>query len=66
MNKNFEVTSWQNFGENIVLDIRVLDKEYRYFLKNADWVKKIVRKPWFTAKDLEKVEEAALEYKRLS
>ena len=64
-NKNFEVTNTQDWGSEIVADIRVLDKEYRYHLPNKGWIQKLLSKKRFLAKDLEEIEKNATEYERL-
>ena len=65
-NRNFEVTSYEDWGNTLIAYIRVLDKEYRYELPKSSWAKKLLAKKWFVAKDLEKIENAATNYDRVS
>ena len=63
-NRNFEVTSYENWGNKLIAYIRVLDKEYRYEIPFSGWAKKLLEKKWFIARDLEKIENVAISYER--
>ena len=64
-NRNFEVVSFEDWGSSLIAYIRVLDKQYRYELPVTQWAWKLLTKRWFTAKDLETVEQHAKSYGRV-